>query len=313
MKPTDFWKTFKLAEELSISGTFIYNGLRRYHEMEKLDFSDEVFEFLYNLSVGLERLFKIAVVLFEHDNSINQDALEKSLITHNHLELLKRLKNHVEINFGKPQIGLLNLLSLFYKSYRYDRFSLTSAYHSKREIDAILTFLKKHLQVDIPNNLPFFGTQNKKRYRRFIQRTVMKISNTVYKIIEDRSHAIGLFTYELRSGSKAESVFLREVDISNEDVLWKELLIFLMNTNATSNYLKFLRNIPPLDFDEGLISDYLDCFQSDAAKARVMGELEWLYEELEGNKKQRIDLISFVGSPNVSFGEDDDEVEEDDL
>ena len=49
MKPTDFWKNFKLGEEINISGSLIYNGLRRYHEMQKLDFTDEIFEFFYYL------------------------------------------------------------------------------------------------------------------------------------------------------------------------------------------------------------------------------------------------------------------------
>jgi len=52
MKVTDFWKNFALVVEISISGAFIYNGLRRYHEMRNLDYTDELFEFLYNISVG---------------------------------------------------------------------------------------------------------------------------------------------------------------------------------------------------------------------------------------------------------------------
>jgi len=79
------WKNFNLGQELSISGAFIYNGLRRFHEMQELDHTDEIFEFLYNLSVGFERLLKIAVILIEHKDDSNQEALEKSLITHNHL------------------------------------------------------------------------------------------------------------------------------------------------------------------------------------------------------------------------------------
>ena len=61
MNPSDFWKNFRLGEEIHISGTFIYYGLRRFHELRKLDFDDELFEFLYELSVGLERLLKSAV------------------------------------------------------------------------------------------------------------------------------------------------------------------------------------------------------------------------------------------------------------
>jgi hypothetical protein len=44
MKPTEFWKNFELGEELSVSGAFIYNGPRRFHELHKLDHTDEIFE-----------------------------------------------------------------------------------------------------------------------------------------------------------------------------------------------------------------------------------------------------------------------------
>jgi len=81
-------------------------------------------------------------------------------------------------------------------------------------------------------------------------------------------------TEALRHGSKAQTIFLGEADIPTEDVLWKELLVFFMNTKTTSEYLQFLSGIPPLDFDPELVDDYLSCFQSDAAKAFVRDELE---------------------------------------
>lgn len=43
MNPTDLWKNFRLGEEVHISGTFIYNGLRRFHELSRLDIDDELF------------------------------------------------------------------------------------------------------------------------------------------------------------------------------------------------------------------------------------------------------------------------------
>ena len=311
MKATDFWKNFKLGEEICVSGAFIYNGLRRYHEMRKLDFTDEVFEFLYDVSVGLERLLKTAVVLFEHDDSIDQEELEKSLITHSHLDLLARLRKHAPLNLGSPQIDLLGLLGTFYKSLRYDRFTLSSAYDAKKETEALCTLLRKHLKVDIPRDSSFLGTPNEDRYRRFIRRTILKISKALYEIIETRARAINLYTYELRHGSKAETVFLREVNISDEDVLWKELLVFLMNTKSTSGYLDFLRGIPPLDFDPALIGDYLDCFQSDASRAFVMDELEHHYDEMEGNKGDRLELMGVIGSPHVYFDSPDDDLADD--
>ena len=158
----------------------------------------------------------------------------------------------------------------------------------------------------IQSNTSLLGTENEDRYRRFIRRTVLKISTTLYEVVKIRARALNLYTYELRSGSKAETVFLREVDIFDEDVLWKELLVFFMNTKSTSGYLEFLRGIPPLDFDPGLVGDYLDCFQSDAAKAFVMDELEHHYEEL-GGKGKRLELMRVIGAKNVFFDSPEDE------
>ena len=183
MNAPDFWKNFKLGEEISVSGAFIYNGLRRYHEMRILDFTDEVFEFLYNLSVGFERLLKIGVVLFEHNDLIDQNELEKSLITHSHLDLLARLRKHVQINLGAPQIDLLALLGKFYKTLRYDRFSISSAYDAKKERKAFCELLQKHLHVEFPEKPSIIGTQNEDRYRKFVRRTVLSISRTLYKIV----------------------------------------------------------------------------------------------------------------------------------
>lgn len=313
MKKSDFGKNFKLGEEISVSGTFIYNGLRRYHEMRNLDFTDEVFEFLYNLSVGFERILKIAVVLFEHDDSIEQSEFEKSLITHSHLDLLARLKKHAQINLGSPQIDLLALLGKFYKSLRYDRFSISSVHDAKKERKAICTLLQKHLHVEFPEEVSILGTQNEDRFRKFVRKTTLSISRTIYKIVEQRARSINLYTYELRHGSKSESVFLREIDISEEDILWKELLVFFMNTESSSGYLEFLREISPLNFDPGLIGDYLDCFQSDAAKAFVMDELEHHYTEMEENAGERLELMRIIGAPNVYFDSEDDEYDEQDI
>lgn len=308
MSAADFWKNFRLGEEVHIAGTFIYNGLRRFHELQLFDHSDELFEFLYDLSVGIERLLKIAVVLHEHTTAADQDALEKSLITHNHLDLLVRVRKHVSINFGKPQNELLQLLSAFYKSLRYDRFTLNSAYEGSKEADAVRKLLSKHLHIEFPERNFLPSTTNEDQYRSFISRTVLKISRTIYKIIDDRSCALGLYTYELRHGSKAESVFLREVEIGDEDMLWKELLIFFMGVDPSTGYLKFLKGISPLGFDPALVSDYLDCFKSDTAKAAVMDELEFHYEEMDPEeRKQRLRMMGVIGAPSVYFYDDDED------
>lgn len=312
MSPSEFWKNFRLGEEVHISGLFIYNGLRRFHELRKLDFADELFECLYNLSVGLERLLKIAVVLHEHTQTVDQEELEQSLITHSHLELVARLRSHVDLKLGTTHNDLLSLLGTFYKTLRYDRFSLNSVYEGKKEAQAVRVLLAKHLQADIPDADSIMGTENTEQYRKFIHRTVLKISRNLYTSIQQRAEEIGLYTYELRNGSKAESVFLREVNIGEEDVLWKELLIFFMNVEPTTGYLQFLKGTPPLKFDPALVPDYLECFKSDASKAELMDELEHQYECMGKEEMQkRLDRIGVIGAPGVLF-DDDFGIEEDD-
>ena len=79
-----------------------------------------------------------------------------------------------------------------------------------------------------------------------------------------------------------------------------------MNTKGTSGYLRFLREIPPLEFDPERVDDYLDCFQSDVAKAFIVGELEHHYGELK-DKSSRLNLMSAIGAPGVSFDDEDNE------
>lgn len=305
MNPSDFWKNFRLGDEIHISGTFIYNGLRRFHELRNLDFADELFECLYNLSVGLERLLKIAVILHEHTETGDQEALEQSLITHNHLELVARLRPYVDLKLGTPHNDLLTLLSTFYKTFRYDRFSLNSVHEGKKEALAVREFLAKHLQAEISKANSIFGTENTDQYRKFLHRTVIKIVRILYADVQQRAEQIELYTHELRHGSKAESVFLREVKIGDEDVLWKELLIFFMNIEPTTGYLQFLKATPPLEFDPALVPDYLDCFKSDASKAAVMDELEHHYECMDKEEMtERFERIGVIGAPGV-FYEDD--------
>ena len=47
--------------------SFIYNGIYSLDNMESFHNVEECFEFLYNISVGIERLQKILVILVEHD------------------------------------------------------------------------------------------------------------------------------------------------------------------------------------------------------------------------------------------------------
>lgn len=310
MTQTQRWKNFSLGEELSVAGTFIYNGLRRFYELHQLDYADDLFEVLYHLSIGIERLMKIAIILLEHDDVGDQEAFEASIMTHNHQALLARIQKHKDIKFSKSENALLHLLTKFYGNLRYDRFSLRSPLPLEKEKHELLDFLENHLRADFKDRDSMFAHENTDQYKKFIRKIVANISSGLYEIVRGRAGELNLYTYELRHGSKAETVFLGRADIPAEDVLWKELLIFFMNTNETSGYLKFLREIEPLDFDPALVDDYLDCFRSGSARAQVISELESLYEDIP-NTKERLAMMGVIGAPNVCFDEDDEDLGDD--
>lgn len=88
MKQSQYWQNFELGKELEIACNFIYDSLKNLHEMETLYYETEIFSVSYSLSVGLERILKVSVVLLEYNEETNFSDFEKTLITHNHLDLL---------------------------------------------------------------------------------------------------------------------------------------------------------------------------------------------------------------------------------
>lgn len=100
MKREKWWKNFALGIELNVVGTFIFNGVKRLDEIENFHCTEDIFEILYNLSVGIERLLTVAIVLVEHDNQMNIKDFEKRLITHNVMELTNRLRAMHDLNLG---------------------------------------------------------------------------------------------------------------------------------------------------------------------------------------------------------------------
>jgi hypothetical protein len=270
-----------------------------------------LFEVLYNLAVGFERLLKIAVVLLEHKDSDDQEEFEKSLITHSHPDLLRRIKKHRKLSLAVQHNDFLGLLAKFYKQIRYGRFGIDSVYDHNREQKELCDFLAKHLKVTFPGDASLLGIPNDDRYKKFIRQMATKIGESIYEVVSDHARELGLYTYELRSGSKAETVFLGKVDIPSEEILWKELLIFFMNTKETNGYLEILRETPPLEFDAADVGDYFDCFQSDSAKALVMDHLEYLYEDKVTNKADRLQRMAIIGDPNAYFDGDDSDEDDD--
>jgi hypothetical protein len=288
---------------LAITGNFIYNGLKSFDEMESFYFAEDIFDFLYSISVGIERLMKIAIILKEDVTPDKQEDLEKSLITHNHLELMKRITKTEKKDISSLSYSFLQLLSNFYNSWRYDRFSLSSLYNYDKEKTAFVSFLEKYLKTHIENE-KIFITKNDRNYKKFIGRTVGKIVRYLYKIIERESFRLNIYTYEIRIDTKAYKIFIKEeYDFISEEVFWKELLIYILHNVDENQYLELYKSIEPLEFDDGNITSMIKALRNDLLKLVYLGDLDSLYDEIK-NKKDRFEFLDLIGNESLYFSDD---------
>ena len=271
-----------------------------------------MFEVLYHLSVGFERLLKVAVVLIEHDVTLDQKQFEESLITHNHLDLLNRVTLTHDLQLSGLHNEFLQMLSSFYKTHRYGRYGIGATLADANEKKTLHHFFAKHLSMVVSDDPPLHVTGKSPRMKKFMGKVVGKISVQLYETIRNEAERLQIYTSELRCDSKADKLFQRrKFDFMAEDVLFKELLIFFVNSERTTGHLGFIKRIQPLEFDPELEAEYIQCLGSDEKKLCVLDELETLYEELE-SPGERLDALNAIGNPLVFFDEPDDDANDED-
>jgi hypothetical protein len=297
---TELWKNFQLGNELAISGSFIYNGLHCFELMQIFYHEEEAFEFLYNISVGIERLQKIAIVLSEHTEIVDQENFEKSLITHNHIDLHKRIEKSHAINFGKVHLKFLSLLSNFYKSSRYEKYILDRTFNWSSSRTELVHFLEENLKQKI--SIDFLGcTENDDSIKKFIGKVVGKFCAEYYSIILNQCSRLNIYTYELVPNSKASKIFhSKKYDFSEEKIAQQEIIKHLMQSDFSTNAKRFLDQIPPINlefYDTNYYINYLMCFHK---KGGIGEELEELYTEID-NISERFKHLKFIGNEDVNF------------
>ncbi|NJM80999.1 MAG: T9SS type A sorting domain-containing protein, partial [Flavobacterium sp.] len=134
---------------------------------------------------------------------------EKTLITHDHLELIHRIKKYSDINLGKTHNKFLQLLSNFYRATRYDRFGVSSVYHPNQDKEQLIKFVSDELNIEISAGM-MFPTEIDERIRKFIGKTISTIATKLYDIINDRARELNIYTYEIDYNSKAFKIFIEK-------------------------------------------------------------------------------------------------------
>ena len=309
MNPEDWWKNFALGIEVDISGAFVYNAIKRLDELDNLSNASDLFEVLYSLSVGIERLLKVAIILLEYGKQQDIEAFEQSLISHDLMGLANRVDGAKSLGLSGVHSELLALLSKFYKTHRYGRFTVGSVPNIKAEQNLLLQYLKKHLQIELPHEDSFRPLYNSDRIRRFVGKIVQKVVASAFEVIGNQATALNIYTDELRGDSKAIRIFYGErLDFIDERIKKKELLLFLMHPEIQGSHIDFVRSFEPLQLDPAMAPEYIRALLNDSHLHEVEGEIDELYTEVD-DVGGRIAFVEILDNWHVCV-EDDEENEE---
>lgn len=291
------WKNFDLNMELHIAGDFIYEGIYLIDRSFQLRYEDEYFLFLYNISVGIERLEKIAYLLLAHRDG--ELCPNKSWANHNHPKLIELINYHTPLILGKPESAFVNLLSEFYNKGRYDRFKYASKINgndSTKDKDLFLRFLSKHLNITpdsfISQERTLILSENVKG---FIGNIIRNIVIPIYDIIQEAASILGLYTYEIRYGSKAYKVFIeQEFSFIRENTTKREIILHMISQQVPDDeYLNKLKRIKPINLEQHTQDTYVGYLMNFQTYSEVKDEVAQIYED--ENLDDRNSEIDFIG------------------
>lgn len=307
MDSSTFWKNFNLGTELQISGSFIYNGLLVFDEIETFYHEEEIFEFLYNISVGIERLLKINVILIEHTNELDQSAFFESIRNHNHQKLLKSISNKYKLKENKSKNAFIQLLNNFYNELRYDRYTNKDYLNNDKEKKSLINFLEKYLKIKISNDF-LSVSKNDRTTKQFIGEVIKSIVVEQYEIIRIEAAKLKIFIYEIRTYSKAYKIFMMgQFTFEFENRVQKELFIKFLANDKNSPLISFTKELEPLEFENYDENYYAKCMFNKLEILHLDGELDVLDENIE-KLEERIDLLDDIGNEMVRFYSEEDEL-----
>lgn len=308
MNPDLWFKNFNMVIELDVAGEFIYNGIQEIYQTTFFRNDANTFVMLYNLSVGIERLQKIVVTLLEYNSEIGKENFEAHLknMGHNHIslrdniaKLAKEGKYKNTPKFSTRENEFFELLSRFYSDNRYMRFEVYQK--TDGEVQLLNDYLEKHAKLD--KNIVDDSIMVNDSVKRVLGKVISSIAQKYYSLVKEGSDRNGIFTYELRSYSKAEKVFIGESlynEKYDESLALKELIIFIHNSKEKHPYLKFIEDIEPLEFDPAFIPDYINNLENGIVSQQLVDEVDSLYEDVE-NAKDRRELVNLLDHSDVLF------------
>lgn len=298
----EYFKNFNIGKEIDLAGTFAYNALSILNTTQDVYLNDQIFMFLYNASVSVERMQKCVLFMYGSYNGSEIEQFAETIKIHDHQNLQCKINSHTKKKLSEEQNALLILLRNFYADGRYSNYSTDNAYDYK---SALENFVKHYYDASMVKT-HFFrdDTYISEEAKERIGRTLGKLLCYYYDLIKEKAHELNLYTYELRDGSPAERVFLntfpknslQAINASERNAL-AELIVYLITNKASTGYLNYVRGLEPLDLDPHLVPEYLADIMNRQIPQSLVDEVESIYENMPHKQVIGNDLFSSRGIP----------------
>ncbi len=284
--PEFIWKNFHLGTELEVAGNFLYDGLYIFDQMKFLYVEADIFNCLYYLCVGVERLQKITLILLTKFGDTKNPEFEKKLVSHSLQHLHERINKVKTVKFGKNENKLLTLLTRFYEKNRYGRFNFDSSQESEYEKKEFIRFLSDLMRGnDIEVDPRTVMTINNDTFKKEFGKTVRNIVLSYYQIIEQTCRSQNIYTYEVNQDSKACQIFLgHQFDFIHTKHIKREALYYLMK-----NFNKLISNkkMEAIDFDPDSIQEMVDFLMNSCKSTHVIDTYECIIHD---QMQEKLDL-----------------------
>jgi len=312
---------FSLVKEVGVAGVMIWKAIEDIdltqipspnakslfgHLQSDWTVTDYVFTSLYQASQGIERLLKIAIQLIWYDKQNNDEkqAVEKLLLSHNHLAMTDFIEKKENFRLRQSCKGFMAALYDFYKYARYNRFSFS------RDDRLELTMIQ-NLGKDIDDD--DFDKKIKHRYGRLLGKT----SQSLFELIKDLAYRLNIYVYELNHDSVARYAFysyfgsdlyevLKRIEKAKRELIW-----YLMSTGVESKLNKSNEVHPLLEFGENYSrKDLIDSLINGSNDNMLYDFIDYEYGELAGEDKEswkkRLDFVDLITNKYEYYFCDDD-------
>lgn len=301
---------FALVKEVGIAGVEIWKSIEDInHAYITKDSTnlvvDYIFTSLYQAAQGIERLLKVSIELLVYGNeNYNKEKVNELLYGHNHSAMIDYLLSEKRLSLRKKEKRLAELLSKFYNSARYNRYSYSK--DDVLELNLIREFAKDVKAENYDDTV-----------KHMYGKSLGIISRALYELISKLSTEYGIYVYELNESSVAQFVFssyyeedlyslLKQVEQSKRELLW-----FLIRKGGQLPLKEVGKEFKELPFEDIGLQECLNelvCNENSGKEIYdfISAEYDEIITKDKAKWKSRINFIDVIGDRNVIWDEDEE-------